>query len=170
MKPAFLILLHIGVIGLQAAEPENTLQVFAEQYLRTSAEGHPIVAVTAYYKRIGDANVLRFKITNVSDKPLTFATPFLPWSGPPLLTLAALTTDGHRLPNIYPLIHPNPSPEVTLTPGQSRQGDFDLRDAIDFATAPTDKDIILLWSYSSPVDFGQRKPVSTGIAIIPKHK
>ena len=169
MKRTLLLSILACLCSLRAVSAaENTLQVWSNRYREVASGGHPQVAVTAYLKRASGKCLLAFRLTNISKKPLTFYPSFLPWGSSSAITLAAITTDGRRLANIYPIDDPAYQPEITLAPGEFRQGNYDLALGVDLAKAPKNQDVLLLWSYRTPTDFNHRQPVCTGVVVIPK--
>ena len=110
--------------------------------------------------------MLAFKLTNLSKNPITLYPYELPWGNPHSITLAAVTTDGQRIPNLYPIADPPPEKQIMIAPGASREGDYDIAEIVQLSLAPADKDIIVLWSYRVPGDFKNSQPICTGIVVI----
>ena len=158
----------IWVTGTIAEEMENPLEVWAAHFQHISSTGHPPVSVTAYLKHSGDKYLLAFKLTNISKRPLTLRPSELPWGNPHSITLAAVTTDGQRVPNHYSIADRPIEKQITITSGTSREGDYDLANIVQPFLAPKDKDIVVLWSYRVPGDFKNPQPICTGVVVITK--
>jgi len=116
----------------------------------------------------GQSFALRSGLTNLSqsDDSLSFRPP---WGYTYSISLAAVTTDGEQVPNLYPIADKRVEiRRITLKPGQSCEGDYDIENVVQLSQAPKGKDILVLWSYEVPGDFKRPKPVCTGVVIIPK--
>jgi hypothetical protein len=161
---AFVQLLLVTTIV--AEESENALEVWATQYRHSASAGHPPVSVSAYLKHSGDNYVLAFKLTNLSKKSLMVSPHELPWGNPHSITLAAIVTDGQRIPNHYPIADPPIEKQIAIPAGTSREGDYDIGRIVQLSQAPKDKDIVLLWSYRIPGDFQNSHQICTGIVVL----
>jgi hypothetical protein len=93
----------------------------------------------------------------------------LPWGYTYAISLAAITTDGEQVPNLYPIADKMVEiKEITLKPGESLEGDYDIENVVQLSKAPKGKDLLVIWSYEVPGDFKGPKPVCTGVVVIPK--
>src|ERR1035438_2125943 len=99
----FILVQLVWGTAIIAGETNNPLNELVKQYQRASPTNHPPVCVTAYLKHADGKFLLAFKLTNLSEKPFTLYPYELPWGIPSSITLAAVTTDGQRIPNIYPI-------------------------------------------------------------------
>ena len=149
------------------AEPANALQDWSFFNQRFSSTGHPPIFVTAYVKRSGESHVAAFKLTNLSTNPLTIYRSDLPLGNPHSLSLAAMTTDGQLVPIAFPRICAPSLIEVEIRPGQSMEGDYDLGEFIQFSHAPKGKDVVVIWAYMPHRSLSARKPVCTGVLVVP---
>jgi hypothetical protein len=164
----FILVQLVWGTAIIAGETNNPLNELVEDYQRASPTNHPPVSVTAYLKHVGDKSLLAFKLTNLSEKPLTLRPSELPWGNRYSTTLAAVTTDGERIPNICMIADSFEVQQITIAPGTSREGDYDIEESVQLSLAPKNKDVILLWSYKVPGSFKNSQPICTGIIVIPK--
>ena len=66
----------------------------------------------------------------------------LPWGPTYSISLAAVTVDGEEVRNYYPIADkPVEIGTITLKPGESREGDYDIENVVQLSQAPEDKDI-----------------------------
>jgi hypothetical protein len=163
---AFALMQFIAATATVAGAAENPLEVWAAGYRYASARGHPPVSVTAYLKHSGDRHLLAFRLTNLSKEPIALFPYELPWGNPHSITLAAVATDGRFFPNHYPISDPAFENPITIDPGSSLEGDYDIGSIVELAAARTNKDIIVMWSYEIPGAKGQ--PICTGAVVISK--
>jgi hypothetical protein len=150
------------IAAIAAEEPENPLELWATGYQRIS-KGHPPVCVTAYLKQTGNNYLLAFKLTNISTNSLTLFQDRLPWGNAHSIRLVAVDTDGHCVPSGYAIDDVFARKEITIAPGESREGDYRLADGVRLSLAPKDKDIVVLWFYQVPDDF----TICSGAVVVP---
>ena len=171
VKPALLCLLATFVLSsANGDEPENILKAWAKQYQRNK-HAPPPIEVSARLKTTKGKHSLAFRLTNISDSPLTLASGWLPWGYPGGITIAAFTTDGKHLRNFYA---GDPSGHfLKLDPGKSLQGDYPLSWGL-LDPIPKDKDTVVMWLYTMPAVLSdepyERWPACTGVVVIPKAK
>jgi hypothetical protein len=171
MKSLVAVLIVVCASPCVVIGAENSLELWAKDYQVSSAPGHPDVCVSAYAKRVAGRHMLAFRLTNHSRANLTFDDYDLPWAFPYAIRITVVTSDGKRVPNVYPIADkPIERQKVILRPGESLEGDYDLEHVVDFAWAPKNKDLIVLWCYPVPSSSAERAPVCTGAAVIPKTK
>jgi hypothetical protein len=172
MKHIIVILILLSCLGiLHGGEGTSPLQWWVGGFkgVSVSPTNHPPVAVTAYLKRSGTNRLLAFRLTNLSQKVMTLHPSDLPWGYTYSISLAAVTTDGQQVPNLYPIADKMVEiRQITLKPGESCEGDYDIEQVVQLSQAPKGKDILVLWSYEVPGAFKRPKPVCTGVVIIPK--
>ena len=172
MRMLLSVLLFFASITFSAfaAEVENTLVEFARVYARGETNTHPPIAVSANLKRKKGEPVLAFKFTNISSQPLEIYPSMLPWGNPHSITIAAFTVDGKRIPNFYPIADPFDTTKLTVKPGESLEGDYDLFNNVLENTFPRNRDVIVMWSYLLIIDAKKPMPIVTGVVVIPKSK
>jgi hypothetical protein len=82
------------------------------------------------------------------------------------------TTDGKRLQNFYLTDDPGPETPITIGPGQTRQGEYQLDQQFDPRAIPKDRDTILLWAYAlfdtRTPNRSKFLPACTGVLVLPK--
>ena len=167
MKSLIVALSQIALAAVSlSAEPENPLCIWASNYQSFASTGHPPIAVTSFLKHSSEKRVLAFRLTNLSTNSLTIFPFQLPWGNAYSSRLAAVTTDGQCVPNIYPIDDPPVQKQITIAPTQSLEGDYDLAKTLDFSRAPKDKDIAVFWCY--PFRFKSPQPLCSGVVVIPK--
>ena len=153
---------------LAYAEAENVLSVFVSEIKRQGSLDLPSpVTVTARAQFKGGTPILSLRLTNVSDRPVSLIETHLPWGHPDSLIIAAQTTDGRRLINHYPIEDHFFAKDLSIAPGQSLEGDYDLNYRL--ARIPRDRDVILMWAY--PLlerDRSRPWPIVTGVVVIPR--
>lgn len=167
MKFLILIVTVVAAFSSGGAEPVRSLEKWASEY-RRSRHLPPPIALTAHLKTQKGAHSLSFRLTNISNAPLTVATGFLPWADPSQLTIAAFTTEGKHLDNAY---YGEPrGPRIRLAPGKWLEGDYPLTWGLG-AEPPADKDTIIVWLYAFPIDGPYEDwPTCTGALLVPKSK
>jgi len=172
MKHIIVISMLFSCCGLlHGGEVTSPLQWWAGGFkgVSVSPTNHPPVALTAYLKRSSTNCLLAFRLTNLSGKAMILHHSDLPWGYPYAISLAAITTDGQQVPNLYPIADKMVEiEEITLKPGKSLEGGYDIENLVQLSKAPKGKDILVLWSYEVPGHFKRPKPVCTGVVIIPK--
>ena len=165
-----LVGLVLFVLVAHATDGTNALWYLADGLRRTTNGAPPPIALTASLKAHAGKYFLAFHLVNISKQPLRLYPYEFPWGNPHSLRLAAITTDGVRLPNIYPIADPPVEAEVVVPPGGSREGDYDLSWCLEYDKAPKDKDLLVLWVYRVPEGHGSRQPVCSGVVVIPQQK
>jgi hypothetical protein len=167
VKPTFYaVMLSMLTIIAHAGEGTNALWNFAKELKRAEKDAPPPIMLTATLKSQLRKNFLVFHLVNVSKKPLRLYPDQLPWGNRYSLHLAAVTTDGVPLQNVYPIDDPGPAPEIVLEPGASRDGEYALHRALDFEKVPKENDILVLWSYRVPHD----ESTCSGVVVVPSKK
>jgi hypothetical protein len=164
----FLVVVSMLVIAAHADEGTNTLWNFAKELKRAEKDAPPPISLTATLKSQGRKHFLVFHLVNISKKPMRLYPYELPWGNPNSLHLAAVTTDGVPLQNIYPIADPGPESEIVVEPGASRDGQYALYWTLDFEKVPKERDIHMLWSYRVPHD--DHKSTCSGVVVIPSKK
>jgi hypothetical protein len=131
----------------------------------TPAETDPLrLAVDAI--PINDPVTLRCILTNVSAKPVRLQERALPCTNWSTLQVRGLTTAGQFLlmrPPVGSVVSADPSPEITVVPGETVVRELRLNDVYPLAENPRGTDVLLLWSYR------REHSLSTGIALLPRH-
>ena len=160
------ILVAVPLLALGA--PENVLEEFSRAVQRKGSMDAPPITLTARAQTKNGALVLSLRLTNVSDRAIVLMEPHLPWGHPDSLIIAAQTTDGRPLINHYPIEDHFLSKDVTIAPGQSVEGDYDLLNN-RIGRIPRDRDVLVMWAY--PLierDRDRPWPIVTGVAVIPR--
>jgi hypothetical protein len=163
---ATLLLIYSGCVSI--GHSENSLEVLSALCLHDAPASHPSASVTAKLKHSDDKYLLAFKLTNISTKPLMIYPHKLPWGNPHSITLAAVATDGRRIPNWHPIADPSTEEEISIAPGTSLEGDYDISRIVQLSLAPKDKDLVVIWAYEVPGDLKSPLPICTGIVVIGK--
>lgn len=158
------------VIVAHPDDGTNTLWKFAKELQRAEKDSPPPIKLTATLKSQGRKHFLAFHLVNVSNKPLRLYPYELPWCNPHSLHLAAVTTDGVPLQNIYPIADPGPESEIVVEPGASRDGEYALNWTLDFEKASKERDILVLWSYRVPHGDGDHRSTCSGVVVIQSKK
>ena len=158
------------VLVARASDGTNALWYFADGLRRTANNTPPPIALTASLKTRAGKYFLAFHLVNISKQPLRLYPYEFPWGNPHSLRLAAITTDGVRLPNMYPIADPLVEAKVVVPPGGSRDGEYDFSWCVEYDKAPNDKDLLVLWQYRVPQGRGSQQPVCSGVVVIPQHK
>ena len=162
-------LFQICWIQAVIAEPiENPLERWAEQNQPRRAVNHPSISVTAYLKDFGGKHILAFKFTNLSNKTLKLYPHELPWGNPHSITIAAITTKGRYLSNLYPIADPEIQEKITIAPGASKEGDYDIGQIVQLSEKKKSEEIIVIWSYKSPEEPKNSPSICTGVVAITK--
>jgi hypothetical protein len=106
------------------------------------------ISLTAIAAAEGRGLVLRFHLTNISTRTLTFYEPELPWGQVYSISWAALTPDRRVLPVGYPIsdVFSLGAP-IRLDPGKSLDGTYHLDWMLDPKGIPADTDLAILWLY-----------------------
>ncbi len=165
-------LIIIGVFALllqaRAEEPENVLEVFAQQLRESVAAESAPIALSATLKSRGDKHFLAFRLINISKGPLEIYPSDLPWGNPHSLSFAAVTTAGMRLRNWYLIADPGPEKKLVIASGATLEGEYDIAWGLSYEDTHTNQDVLLMWSYRLMAGSEKPFPVCTGVAIIPK--
>src|ERR1700722_14233470 len=123
-KLIFTLLLLVVGSSAFSADKENVLEAWTSAYLHSHDAVKSPVAVTADLKTIGGQHFLAFRVTNISGRSIKIYPSFLPWGNPYTITLAAFTTDGKALQNIYPIDDPAFKYPINIAPGQIIRGSY----------------------------------------------
>jgi hypothetical protein len=166
----FSVVASMLVIVAHADDGTNTLWKFAKELQRAEKDSPPPIKLTAALKSQGRKHFLVFHLVNVAKKPLRLYPYELPWGSPHSLHLAAVTTDGVPLQNIYPIVDPGPESEIVVEPGASQEGEYAVHRVLDFEKASKEKDIMVLWSYRVPHGDGDHDSTCSGVVVIPSKK
>lgn len=112
--------------------------------------------------------MLSFHLKNVSASPITMWDALLPWGFTYSIRFVALTPKGRVLPMGY-LIDDPVRRSVTIAPGESLHGDYNLSNMLMPGSIPPDTDIVVLWSYlddTAKSDKNDKDGLLTGVAVI----
>jgi hypothetical protein len=96
----------------------------------------------------------------------------LPWGNVHSIRLAALTADGGLVPGLFPIDDDFSLEEVTLGPGQTLQGDYDLEQrwsskAIPSKDLPHHQLVVFVWAYVVLAkELARPAPVCSGVAAL----
>jgi hypothetical protein len=138
--------------GLQQAWPRSTYLVQMTMTI-SQTEGH---------------ESLHCRLRNTSSDALELNRSGLPWIASGFFHVVAVTPAGRALP-IEPVLEQLVSKpqSISLAPGQSLEGDFDLK-YLPGGPFPRDEDLLLLWSHGLAIG-GRTEGVNlTGITLLPK--
>lgn len=150
---------------------ENVLSVFWEEVQRVGSPDAPPIALTAEVKAKASSFVLSFRLTNISDRSIVLLDAHLPWANANSLILAAQTLDGRQIQNYYPIDDQFIVHDVSIAPGQSLKGEYDLTNRFVVEKISRNRGILVLWAY--PLIEKSRKrpwPIVTGVAVVPPRK
>jgi len=162
------LIAHLLTFGVQAAKAENPIEVWARHFQGADNSIHAPFAVSAILKMSKGKPILAFRFTNLSKQPLALCPWQLPWGSVHSITVAAFTPSGKRVPNHYPLENPVCPDILTIPPGQSMEGDYQLDMLL--GDLPTNSDVVVIWFYKYFVDPKKRPLSATGALVIPKSK
>ena len=164
------VLLVAPLVAIAGA-PENVLAMFWEEVQRIGSPEAPPIALTAEVKAKAGSYVLSFRLTNISDRSIVLLDAHLPWANANSLILAAQTLDGRQIQNYYPIDDQFIVHDVSIAPGQSLEGEYDLQNRFVVERIPRKRGILVLWAY--PLIEKSRKrpwPIVTGVAVVPSRK
>jgi len=167
---AMALLLAVPLTAVAGA-PENVLSVFWEEVQRIGSPEAPPIALTAKVKAKASTFVLSFRLTNISDRSIILLDAHLPWANANSLILAAQTLDARQIQNYYPIDDQFIVHDVTIAPGQSLEGEYDLGNRFVVERIPRNRGILVLWAY--PLIEKDRKrpwPIVTGVSVVPARK
>ena len=165
---AFLFYLPISTNAAETAE--NTLAIWASQYLKGEQNEHPPISVGALAKYENNEPFLNFKLTNTSNRDVAIGETFLPWAHIHNISLAAFSPSGRRLANFYPIDDPVGGKTIVLRPGDSLEGKYRLSDMIVFDARSKKEETIILWTYQMwdyPRNKAGKLPVLAGAVVFP---
>jgi hypothetical protein len=170
VKHVVLVLFSVAVcLTACAAEPENELQTFVDELRRNTSQDSPPIALTARLSTRAGEHFLSFRMTNVSQQPLSFYPYMLPWGHSNSLMFAAVATDATPVRSFSLLNNPPTQRKLTIAPGETREGEYPLSWGLAYEEAPKDRDILLMWTYRVIVGDGPF-PVCSGVIVIPKRQ
>ena len=115
---------------------------------------------------------LVFQVTNVTRQVLHVYPSEMPWSRTNPLHLAAITTEGKRIPNGYPISDPPLSEDmVAITPNQTLHGEIPLSQTnLMTDKLPKDRDTVVLWLYSFLDTTHAHYAPCSGVVVVPQSK
>lgn len=165
---AFLFCISISSYAVEA--PENTLEIWASGYLKGEQNEHPPISLSALAGYENNEPILKFKLTNISNRDVTIDETFLPWTHIHNISLAAFSPRGRRLTNIYPIDDPFGSTTHLLRPGDSLEGNYRLLEVIIFDKRAKKEETIVLWEYRMwdyPKNKAGKLPILAGAVVFP---
>lgn len=174
----------LAVSGCLKEKPRSPLESFSGQLRLDSSTKTSPVSVTADFERNNGIGYLRFRLKNTTSQPLRTDPWALPWGeyDTTLMLVGFNSETGYQIYGVPPKsgtaysLMGNP---VAIAPGETLEGrivlsEFFARDK-QHAPAPTDRDLIVLWSYrfredkqeakGAPIDPGS---LNTGVFLMPK--
>jgi hypothetical protein len=151
----------------QQYSPES-LASFAKFGGEVSQSNPSPFSVTAVAQDTADGEQLAITLRNTSDKSVTMYEASLPWVYEQL-TVAAISTSGKVVRNVYPVIDTFTVKEVTLAPGQALSGSYKLRQRLSLTKELRSSDVLVLWSYK-PVVGETTYDKITGVALLSGRK
>lgn len=164
-----LLIAALGMSGNVRAADENTVQAWADQYLKHSKGNVSLIQVTSELKFDNNNPVIAFRLVNSSE--LTLRTyPFaLPWGDPNAVSLVAIRADKTFLKLVYPFYHPRPESKIEIAPGEALEGEYNLGWRLQLSESDRRQDIIVLWSYSKNLGGTPlSQAFATGAVVIPR--
>lgn len=113
---------------------------------------------------------LAFTLRNISREPISLYPSWLPWGNPNSIQVAALTATGEVIPTFWPIADPPPETPMTVSPGQTLTGEFELNTRFkNLGQHLKQTDVLILWTYRfSPMGGGSAGRVS-GVTLLPKN-
>ena len=111
---------------------------------------------------------LSFRLKNISTAPIAMAKPDLPWGHVYSTRFVVLTLQGQILPVSYPIDDVFVPPSVSIVPGETLRGDYDLSSMLHLEAIPADSDLVVLWSYRGSVERSGTPKFDglTGVAVL----
>jgi hypothetical protein len=150
---------------------DNTLLSWVRSVKARSGSAASPVAMSSCFVGDDGKHLIRFRFTNTSAAPLKLWPFQLPWGNPNSIDLFAITTDGVPIPTGNPIADPAEEQIITIEPGETVQGDFDLDGRIvsttSLSTVLRRSDIFVVWSYSLSCQ-DRNFVANTGAILIPK--
>lgn len=170
MKNVILIYFMCAFSNLMAhaEQRENTLEVWSRYYQRGDTSMHSPLAISAILKKKKGEPVLVFRVVNVSKRPQVLYPYQLPWGNIDSIKVAAFTTNGKRIQNHYPIDDPVPGEKITIGPGQSMEGEYDLNHRL--MDIPSNSDVVVMWLYRYFEGENKAPAIESGVVVIPKSK
>jgi len=114
------------------------------------------IALSAVGEVQGRKLLLKFHLTNISTRVLSFSAWDLPWGHPDSIKFVVLTVDGHvvQTPAIIFDLCCDTYPNFSVSPNHSLDGTYNLNRRLGDAI-PADADLAIIWVY--PVKTGGSK-------------
>jgi hypothetical protein len=163
-----LLLAPVVLLPATAYADPNLTQFLST--LKPQPTGSTPVAVSAVAEVKGARLLLRFHVTNVSEKAISFSAWSLPWGHPNSIRYIAMTTDGEVLPNaavLYDLCCDTVA-NISILPNRSLDGAYDLKQHLDAKAVPKDSDLLILWAWRVRTGDGGKEDrgVASGVTWI----
>jgi hypothetical protein len=165
-RRAFLLTLAVLLTAAHAAQSNDLSSLLS---IMKSQSRTPVpIALSAVAEVQGRDLLLKFHLTNISTRVLSFSAWDLPWGHPDSIKFVALTVDGHvvQTPAIIFDLCCDTYPNFSVSPNHSLDGTYHLGWRLGDA-APADADLAIIWLY--PVKTGGSKKhegIVTGVAWI----
>ncbi len=164
-----LLLAVLGVSVETRAADENTIQVWADQFLKHSNGSASPIQVTSKL-RFEDGNpLISFQLVNLSGRTLEIQPFDLPWGNTHAVSLLVIRSDKTFVKLVYPIDDPTFESWTKIAPGATLTGEYNLGWRLGLSESDRKKDIVVLWSYFH--DFGgtsSSKALATGAVVIPR--
>jgi hypothetical protein len=168
VRPKALLLATLAGIFTATAYGNPNL-AYLLSILKSQSKGSIPVAVSAVAEAKGPQLVVRFHVTNISTNATSFSAWSLPWGHPNSISYVAMTTDGDVLPNaaIFYDLCCDTVANISILPGKSLDGAYDLKQHLDAKLLPHDSDLLVVWAWHVRTGNGKEdQGVATGVTWI----
>jgi hypothetical protein len=169
MKTSLWPVTLVALLIATARADDKPLANLIERLKNHTANGISPISLTASGLLVGRDLSLKFSLTNISGKTLSIYPESLPWGNIYAITWVALTDDGRVLPLRYAIVDPPPETPVSVTPGQTLTGTYNLSSMLDGSAVPSGKDIVIVWVYrfpAGPSEGPDSRPLNTGTTVV----